>query len=120
MASGLGVDIENEFKTLLEEAAMLADVLPSLSAPTQKARRWIEIAGAAAAIEKIYSGCERVMLLLAKRVDGAAIDKSDGWHATLLKRMSNDFPEVRGPILSAACREDLDRFRSFRHRVRNS
>ena len=31
-----------------------------------------------------------------------------------------DFPEVRGPILSAACREDLDRFRSFRHRVRNS
>jgi hypothetical protein len=121
MASGLRVDVENEFETLLAESAMLAGVLPALNAlDADKARRWIEVAGVAAAIEKIYSGCERVMILLAKRVDDAPIDKSDGWHATLLKRMAHDFPGVRGPILSSDCLAGLDRFRSFRHRVRNS
>jgi hypothetical protein len=121
VTSGLSVDIANEFETLQREAEMLARVLPSLGAPAEDdARRWIEIAGVAATVEKIYSGCERVMVLLAKRVDGAPVEPSDGWHATLLKRMMRDFPGVRGPILSDACGAQLDRFRSFRHRVRNS
>jgi hypothetical protein len=34
--------------------------------------------------------------------------------------MTNEYPGVRGPIISAERRDRLDRFRAFRHRVRNS
>jgi hypothetical protein len=121
MASVLSAEVEHEFETRLREAALLARVLPALRKPTDdKAHRWIEIAGVAAAIEKIYSGCERIMILLAKQVDNAPIDRSDGWRAILLNRMAHDFPGIRGAILSADCVVGLGRFRSLRHRVRNS
>ena len=123
MPSGLSVDVENEFAVLFEEANLLAQVLPTLIAesPAQgTAQRWIQIAGVAAAIEKIYSGMERILLILARQVDGASIDKTDAWHATLLNRMANPFPEIRGPVISPECKVGLDRFRSFRHRVRNN
>lgn len=123
MTSGLSVDIANEFRVLKGEAELLAQALPQLQhedSASAKAVRWIEIAGVAAAVEKLYSGCERVLLLIAKHVDGAPIDKTDAWHATLLNRMVNPFPNVRPAVLSEDCKATLDRFRSFRHRVRNN
>jgi len=123
MPSGLSVDIENEFRVLGQEAELLAEALQGLQDREfheTAAQRWIETAGVAAAVEKIYSGCERVLLLIAKHVDGAPIDKADAWHATLLNRMVNAYPGVRLPVLSEDCKSTLDRFRSFRHRVRNN
>jgi hypothetical protein len=71
-------------------------------------------AGLAAVVEKIYSGCERIMQMLAKGIDGEAVDLADGWHGTLLNRMANDYPGIRQSIVSAGCRDALDRFRSSR------
>lgn len=119
MPSGLAVDIANELANLTREADLLEGALPNLAGGDLPIH-WVQIGGVAAAVEKIYSGCERVMLLIAKGVDGAPIDKADGWHRTLLDRLSNSFPNIRDAVLSAECRDGLDRFRSFRHRVRNS
>jgi hypothetical protein len=56
--SGLSVDVQNEFAGLFEEAGLLARALPSLVAenPAEDiARRWIEIAGVAAAVSDFLS-----------------------------------------------------------------
>jgi hypothetical protein len=122
VTSALKVDVDNEFGSVLHEADLLARSLALLESRTDcdEAVAWLQTAGMAAAVEKIYSGCERIMQMLAKGIDGEGVDHADGWHGALLKRMANEYPEVRGPIISAQCRDGLDRFRSFRHRVRNS
>ncbi len=123
MPAGLSADIDNEFGVLDREAALLAEALPSLQSGKLregKGLRWGEIAGVAAAVEQNYSGCERVLLLIAKHVDGAPIEKADAWRASLLNRMASPPAEVRPAVLSQECKLTLDRFRSFRHRVRNS
>ncbi len=121
MRSAISIDVENEFASVMIEAKMLAEALPTLQASNSvRALRHIEIAGLAATIETIFTGCERIMVMIAKAVDGEAVASSEGWHATLIKRLANPYPEVRRAILSDECRQELDRFRSFRHRVRNS
>ena len=119
MASGLSVDIENEFISLRREIERLSEVLPDLDENRDDAMHWMAIAGVATTITGIYTGCERIMALLAKHVDGSPLDSSDGgWHRMLLNRMSNPFGGARGPIITQACHDGLDRFRSFRHRQR--
>lgn len=105
MTSALKVDVDNEFSSVLSEASLLARSLIVVETrdPEEEAIAWVLSAGMAAAIEKIYSGCERIMQMLAKGVDGEAVDHADGWHGALLKRMANPFPDVRGPILSKEC-----------------
>ena len=123
MTSALSVDVENEFADLLEEATLLAralDQMDGASASADEALVWVIISGLAAGCEKIYSGCERVMGLLATRLDGEAVVKTDSWHSVLLNRMARPFPGVRDAIISGECRDALDRFRAFRHRVRSS
>jgi hypothetical protein len=123
VTSALSVDVENEFQDLLEEATLLARAVDQMAAATASADEalvWVLIAGLAAGCEKIYSGCERVMGLLATRLDGEAVVKTDSWHAVLLNRMAHPFPGVRDAIISGECRVALDRFRAFRHRVRSN
>lgn len=71
-------------------------------------------------IEKIYSGCERVMAMIASEVDGARLDRQEGWHITLLKRLSHPYPGIRGAVLSPETFKALDLLRAFRHRERNT
>lgn len=122
MTSALKVDVDNEFGSVLHEADLLARSLVLLESRTEddEAVAWVQTAGMAAAVEKIYSGCERIMQMLAKGIDGEGVNHAEGWHGALLNRMANGYPEIRGPIISAECRDALDRFRAFRHRVRNS
>ena len=122
MTSALKVDVDNEFGSVLHEADLLARSLARLEirAEEDEALAWVQTAGLAAAVEKIYSGCERIMQMLAKGIDGEPVDHADGWHGALLSRMAHDYPGVRGSIISVGCRDALDRFRAFRHRVRNS
>jgi hypothetical protein len=81
---------------------------------------WLAVQGLASAIEKIYGGCERVMLSVVKTVDGKAVRSDEGWHRTLLLRMSSPFGDSRPAVLSQETMAELDKLRSFRHRERNS
>ena len=121
--SALSVDVENEFKILQSEAKLLERAREQTVAhhdSVDEAMRWLQIAGLAAACEKLYSGCERIMTRLVRVLDGDGIDKTESWHKDLLNRISNAYPGKRDAIISPECAEGLDRFRSFRHRVRQN
>ena len=65
-----------------------------------------------------YAGLERLLEIIAEGVDQA---KPAGahWHDDLLRQMGAEVPGVRPPVLSQETRERLDRYRGFRHVVRN-
>jgi len=116
------VDAENEFEELEMEVghleAALAGMTPIEELDAQQAWAATHIYGSAT--EKIYSGFERVMAMLASAIDRAPVTHREGWHAALLKRMAHPFPGVRDAILSKETAAQLDRLRAFRHRERNS
>lgn len=120
---GIFVDIENELNEIAREANLLADAMELYrhdAATADITRSWLDVQGLSSGTEKIYTGCERVMIKIARDIDGADIGRADDWHSSLLKRMANPFPSIRGPVISDDCYRALDRLRSFRHRGRNT
>ncbi len=65
-----------------------------------------------------YAGVERIFEIIADRIDRA---KPTGayWHQELLQQMAAEVPSVRPAALSSETRDKLDRYRGFRHVVRN-
>jgi hypothetical protein len=123
VTSPISADVESAFHDLVREAALLAQALDRFRVAHERldeATRWVVVSGLAAGCEKIYSGCERVMDILAKRIDGMVVEKTDRWHSTLLHSMARPIPNVRSAVISEPCRAALDRFRAFRHRIRSS
>lgn len=73
---------------------------------------------AALNLHGFYAGLERLLEVIA---DGIDLTKPSGpnWHQDLLRQMAADIPGVRPPVLSSELRDRLDRYRGFRHVVRN-
>ena len=65
-----------------------------------------------------YAGLERIFELIADGVDQA---KPDGarWHQNLLRQMAAEVPGVRPAVITSQLRDQLDKYRGFRHVVRN-
>ena len=65
-----------------------------------------------------YAGIERVLEVIADGIDRV---KPSGprWHQGLLRQMAAEIPSVRPSVLSLETRDRLDRYRGFRHVVRN-
>lgn len=72
----------------------------------------------AAVCESVYSGAERVLLMIATELDGSPITKSDSWHRDLIDRMRNPFGS-RPPVLSPISAGLMNELRGFRHKVRS-
>ncbi|MEA3341229.1 MAG: hypothetical protein U9R15_14795 [Chloroflexota bacterium] len=69
-------------------------------------------------LHSFYAGIEHILEIIADGVDQA---KPAGahWHQELLRQMTADIASVRPPVLSLETRDRLDRYRGFRHVVRN-
>lgn len=65
-----------------------------------------------------YAGVERIFEMIADRVDGAKPVNAN-WHQELLHQMIAEIPSIRPAVLSPGLRDSLDRYRGFRHVVRN-
>ncbi|MCS3861673.1 hypothetical protein GGP86_001451 [Salinibacter ruber] len=65
-----------------------------------------------------YAGLERVFKIVAERVD-QTVPEGGSWHQELLEQMNTELNGVRPPVLSDNARKELDRYRGFRHVVRN-
>jgi hypothetical protein len=65
-----------------------------------------------------YSGVERMLELIVSLVDESQPEGS-GWHKQLLELATQAVPGVRPAILSTQSAMALDRYRKFRHLVRN-
>ncbi|GJD95324.1 ribonuclease toxin HepT-like protein [Methylobacterium iners] len=119
----ISLDSENELSDIAAEVDHLRRSLARVqgSLPARGTHEgWEAVHICASATEKIYTGVERVMSMIATGVDGGAVGRSDGWHVALLKRMSHAVLGVRPAVLSPDCYARLDRLRAFRHRERNT
>lgn len=120
---GIFVDIENELADIGKEVEMLSASIAIFerdAADADQAWSWLVIQGLASGVEKIYTGCERVMAMIASEIDSAKVEHGEGWHVSLLKRMAHPFPNVRDAVVTRPTYKALDRLRAFRHRERNT
>jgi hypothetical protein len=65
-----------------------------------------------------YAGVERLLEVIAEGIDQTK-PAGANWHRELLQQLSADIPGIRPAVLSPQCRDLLDRYRGFRHVVRN-
>ncbi|MCS3642229.1 hypothetical protein GGP51_000701 [Salinibacter ruber] len=65
-----------------------------------------------------YAGLERVFKIVAERID-QTVPEGGSWHQELLEQMNTELNGVRPSVLSDDARKKLDRYRGFRHVVRN-
>lgn len=65
-----------------------------------------------------YAGVERILEIIADGVDQTKPSGAD-WHQELLRQMTVEIPSVRPSVLSPSVRDQLDKYRGFRHVVRN-
>jgi hypothetical protein len=116
-------EIAAEFDDIRAEAGRLqeaiAHYLSERPEPNSLAA-WMDLHVFASATEKVYTGCERVMARIAALIDGAPLDRGEGWHLALLQRMANPYADIRPAVISDPCLTALNRLRAFRHRERNS
>jgi len=69
-------------------------------------------------LHDFYNGLERIFERIAENIDEI---KPEGlnWHQEILKQMAMEIPKVRPAVISQDLREELDKYRAFRHIVRN-
>ncbi len=65
-----------------------------------------------------YTGVEHLLELVADAVDRAKPTGAN-WHQELLRQMAAEIPSIRPAVLDAHTRNQLDKYRGFRHVVRN-
>lgn len=73
---------------------------------------------AALNLHGFYAGIERLLEIIADGIDQTR-PSGPHWHEELLRQMAAEIPGVRPPVLSVQARDRLDRYRGFRHVVRN-
>ena len=73
---------------------------------------------AALNLHGFYAGLERIFEVVASRIDRTLPDGAQ-WHQELLDQMDTEIPSTRPAVLSPSTRRRLDRYRGFRHVVRN-
>lgn len=73
---------------------------------------------AALNLHGFYAGLERVFLIVAERID-QSVPSGASWHQELLLQMAVELPDTRPAVISAELVDELDRYRGFRHVVRN-
>ncbi|MGB5915517.1 MAG: hypothetical protein WBG63_11680 [Phormidesmis sp.] len=69
-------------------------------------------------IHSFYAGIERILEIIADSVDGTKPSGAN-WHTELLSQLASDIKGVRPAVISGDSQERLNRFRGFRHVVRN-
>ena len=69
-------------------------------------------------LHDFYNGLERIFERIAENIDEI---KPEGlnWHQQILKQMAMEIPKVRPAVISQDLKEELDKYRAFRHFVRN-
>ncbi len=112
------VRLEDEVIAISQTIAVLEEVLAQASTTPK-----ILLTPALASYsEDFYSGCERLAERIAVMLDGG-LPEGEAWHRALLLQMSKPGGQGRPPLwdgpLLQQLEQQLDRYRSFRHRVRH-
>lgn len=74
--------------------------------------------GVALNLHSFYTGVERILEMIATMIDEYK-PSSESWHRELLLQLATEVPEVRPAVISDSLLKALDKYRGFRHVVRN-
>ncbi len=110
----LAEEIKHELGRMEE---LVAEASP-LTDPAFTPSSCFEVRAGGSILQDFYNGAERSFQRIARIVD-EHVPSDEQWHQTLLAQLAAPYPGRRPPIISAAIREDLDRYLRFRHRFRN-
>jgi hypothetical protein len=69
-------------------------------------------------LHSFYAGLEHIFEIIAEGIDRVK-PVGANWHQELLRQIGAEIPSVRPAVLSSEMRSKLDRYRGFRHVVRN-
>lgn len=110
-------------------AGRIRHELPALARVSQRAEGSLEAArradddryvdAAALNLHAFYSGIERLFEQVARQVDQST-QEGPSWHADLLAQMAAPVADVRPSVITTELHGQLDRYRGFRHVVRNA
>ena len=81
-------------------------------------KKWMFESAGASAVEKIYSGIEKILTRIAVEIDGSK-PSGDSSHSVLLNRMGAENPGIRPAVISSESLDILHELRRFRRRERN-
>jgi len=70
-------------------------------------------------LHNLYCAFEDLMVIVANNFENQIYESPD-WHIRLLKRMTEDIPNIRPSLFSDECYPLLDELRSFRHWFRHA
>ena len=110
----LAEEIEHELGRMGD---LVAEAEP-LTDPAFTPSSSIEVRGSGGILHDFYTGAERSFERIARIVD-EHVPSDEHWHQTLLAQMAAPYPDRRPQVISAAVRDDLDRYLGFRHLFRN-
>ena len=102
----------------LRELAQVVERATRIWQHTEVSAESYHVDATALNLHSFYTGLERLLEAIADGIDQAK-PSGPNWHQELLRQMSAEIPHVRPPVLSPATRDRLDRYRGFRHVVRN-
>ncbi len=74
--------------------------------------------GVALNLHGFYSGIEKVFVLIAENLDNS-LPQGENWHQLLLQQMADEVPGIRPALISKNTLGVLNKYRGFRHVVRN-
>lgn len=74
--------------------------------------------GVALNLHGFYSGVEQIFEDIARTIDGGLPSGSE-WHTSLLRQMTVEMGKLRPAVIRIETRQSLDKYRGFRHIVRN-
>lgn len=110
-------------------AGRIRQEIPALARVAQRAEGSLDAArradddryvdAAALNLHAFYSGVERLFEQVARQVDDTLPD-GPSWHTERLAQMAAPVADVRPQVISSDLHATLDRYRGFRHVVRNA
>ena len=110
----LAARILKELQELEQVVARCLDIWQQ--AETSGDDRYID--GVALNLHSFYTGLERIFELVAAEVDRSQAT-GPSWHQSLLRQVATPVPDLRPAVISDEVRDHLDRYRGFRHVIRN-
>jgi hypothetical protein len=116
--NGTYIAVAARIRAEFEELARVVERTETIWAKADLSADDYAVDATALNLHAFYAGLERVFELIALRID-QTVPAGPRWHQELLLQMSAEMPDVRPAVLARNLVERLDRYRGFRHVVRN-
>lgn len=110
--------VSGRIRRELQELALVVDRTLAVWQQAQHSTDDYYVDAVALNLHGFYAGVEHLLELIADGVDQTR-PAGANWHQELLQQMTAEIPGVRPAVLSVQTRNRLDRYRGFRHVVRN-